>query len=122
MYDAEDKQLSDFLTGKSEHTLMLFHHFVNEFQKVGDVTLHPAKTMIGVANSQKRIAWVTQLGKNFIHVVFPFKQPYPDNLCFQKIAQVPGDAHQFNHHFRMLQQDDVNEEVMEFMRLAYNGE
>jgi hypothetical protein len=122
MDSSEDKQVSDFLTGKSEHTLMLFHHFVNEFQKVGDVTLHPAKTMIGVANSQKRIVWVTQLGKNFIHVVFPFKQPYPDNLCFQKIAQVPGDTHQFNHHFRMLQKDDVNEEVLEFMRLAYNGE
>jgi hypothetical protein len=122
MDDAEDKQLSGFLTGKSEHTLMLFHHFVNEFQKVGDVTLHPAKTMIGVANSHKRIAWITALGKNFIHVVFPFKQPYLDNLCFQKIAQVPGDAQQFNHHFRMLQKEDVNEEVLEFMRLAYNGE
>jgi hypothetical protein len=117
--NTEDKHLSDFLTGKSEHTLMLFHHFVNEFQKVGDVTLHPAKTMIGVANSHKRIAWITALGKNFIHVVFPFKQPYPDNLCFQKIAQVPGDAHQFNHHFRMLHKEDVNEEVLEFMRLAY---
>ena len=44
---------------------------------------------------------------------FPFKQPYPDNLCFQKIAQVPGEiAHQFNHHFRMLQKEDLNEEVI----------
>jgi hypothetical protein len=117
--DNYNADLSDFLTSKSEHTLMLFHHFVNEFQKVGDITLHPAKTMIGVANSHKRIAWVTQLGKNFIHVVIPFKQPYPDNLCFQKIAQVPGDAHQFNHHFRMLQKEDVNEEILEFMKLAY---
>lgn len=114
--------LSEFLTGKSEHTLMLFHHFVEEFQKVGNVTLHPAKTMIGVANSHKRVAWITALGKNFIHVVFPFKQPYEDNLCFQKIAQVPGDMHQFNHHFRMLQKEDVNEEVIDFMKLAYNDE
>jgi hypothetical protein len=120
MNDPED--LSAFLTGKSEYTLMLFHHFVNEFKKIGDVTLHPAKTMIGVANSHKRIAWITQLGKNFIHVVFPFKQAYPDNLCFQKIAQVPGDAHQFNHHFRMLQKEDLNEEIKEFMRLAYKEE
>src|SRR5437879_6926166 len=114
--------LQDFLAGKSEHTLMLFDHFVNEFQKVGDVSLHPAKIMIGVANSHKLIVYITQLGKNFIHVVFPFKQPYPDNLCFQKIAQVPGDAHQFNHHFRMLQKEDVNEEVLEFMKLAYDDE
>lgn len=114
-------ELSGFLVGKSEHTLMLFHHFVNEFQKVGPVTLHPAKTMIGITNSHKRVVYITQLGKNFIHVVFPFKQPYPDNLCFQKIAQVPGDM-QFNHHFRMLQKEDVNEEIIEFMRLAYNDE
>ncbi len=99
--DTNTNNLSGFLTEKSEHTLVLFHHFVSEFQKIGEVTLQPAKTMIGVANAHKRIAWITQLGKNFIHVVFPFKQPYPDNVCFQKIAQVPGDL-QFNHHFRML--------------------
>jgi hypothetical protein len=77
--------------------------------------------MIGISNSHKRIAWVTQLGKNFIHVVFPFKQEYPDNLCFQKIAQVPGQE-QYNHHFRMLNAEDLNEEVLGFMRLAYNEE
>jgi hypothetical protein len=119
---SEQYNLTDFLAGKSEHTLMLFNHFVNQFKTVGDITLHPAKTMIGIANGHKRIAWITQLGKNFIHVVFPFKQEYPDNLCFQKIAQVPGDAHQYNHHFRMLNPDDVNDEVLDFMRLAYMGE
>jgi len=101
---------------------MLFHHFVNQFKSVGNITLHPAKTMIGISNVNKRIAWVTQLGKSFIHVVFPFKQEYPDNLCFQKIAQVPGDAQQFNHHFRMLNAEDVNTEVIEFMKLAYREE
>jgi len=116
----DNKDVSDFLTGKSEHTLMLFNYFINEFQKIGPVTLHPAKSMIGIANSHKRVAYITQLGENFIHVVFPFKEAYPDNLCFQKIAQVPGDAHQFNHHFRMLNQEDVNDEVLHFMRMSYN--
>jgi hypothetical protein len=119
---SEQYNLADFLAGKSEHTLMLFNHFVNQFKMVGDITLHPAKTMIGIANGHKRIAWITQLGKNFIHVVFPFKKEYPDNLCFQKIAQVPGDVHQYNHHFRMLAPNDVNEEVLYFIRIAYVGE
>src|SRR5471030_2548788 len=119
MDTANNKELSDFLTGKSEHTLMLFDHFVAEYKKLGAITLHPAKTMIGIANDHKRIAWITQLGKNFIHVVFPFKREYPDNLCFQKIAQVPGDAYQFNHHFRMYTIEDVNEEVLKFMQMAY---
>jgi hypothetical protein len=113
--------VQDFLDGKPGDTLALFHHFITEYSKLGTITLHPAKTMIGIANADKRIAWITQFGKNFIHVVFPFKKRYPDNLCFQKIAQVPGDE-QFNHHFRMYYKEDVNEEVIEFMKLAYvNG-
>lgn len=117
-----DKTVAGFLHQKSAHTQALFHHFINEYHKLGMVALYPAKTMIGVDNGRKRIAWITQLGKDFVHVVFPFKQAYNDNLCFQKIAQVPGDAKQFNHHFRMYSTGDVNEEVILFMRLAFNEE
>ncbi|MHB8205888.1 hypothetical protein [Mucilaginibacter sp.] len=112
-------ELSAFLFNKSEYTLSLFNHFISEYQKLAPITIHPAKTMIGIANSHRRIAWITQFGKNFIHVVFPFKQEYRDNLCFQKIAQVPGDAHQFNHHLRIYNVEDVNEEVLKFMLMAY---
>lgn len=115
------KNVSVFLTGKSEHTIQLFDHFIKQFEKVGRITIEPTKTMIGISNSNKRIAWVTQLGKNFIHVVFPFKQLYEDNLCFQKMAQVPGQ-NQYNHHFRMIQKEDLNTEVLKFMKLAYKEE
>jgi hypothetical protein len=115
---ADDQQIRAFLNGKSEHTLELFHHFIAEYQKIGNVVLHPTKTMIALGNPDKRIAWVTQLGKNFIHVVFPFKQLYPDNLCFKKMAQVPG-SNQFNHHFRMCFTEDINEEVRHYMKLAH---
>jgi hypothetical protein len=74
--------------------------------------------MIGIATQRKRVAYVTQLGKTFMDVVFPFRQAYPDNLCFQKIAQVPG-TNQYNHHFRMMAIEDVNKEVLAFMRLAF---
>ncbi|WP_246104289.1 DUF5655 domain-containing protein [Mucilaginibacter corticis] len=116
-----DNSMSQFLTGKSPHTLALFHHFINEFEKIGPVTVEPTKTMIGISNAHKRIAWVTQLGKNFIHVVFPFKQHYDDNMCFQKVGQVPGQQ-QFNHHLRILNTDDINEEVLGFMQLAFDLE
>lgn len=116
------REVEEFLRGKSDAALSLFDHFLQTYSSIGKITLHPAKTMIGIANTSKRIAWITQLGKNFVHVVFPFKKPYPDNLCFTKIAQVPGDAYQFNHHFRMYDKEDVNEEVLQFMKLAYAGE
>jgi hypothetical protein len=112
------KTLVESLHGKSPHTVALFEHFVKEFKKVGKITVHPTKTMIGIANEHKRIAYIVQLGKNFIDVTFPFKQAYPDNLCFHKIAQVPGQQ-QFNHHFRMMALEDVNKEVRNFMKLAY---
>jgi hypothetical protein len=114
-----NKTIADFLAGKSPHTLELYHHFIGQFQSIGLIEVSAAKTMIGISNQHKRIAWVTQLGKNFIHVVFPFKEPHPDNLCFTKISQVPG-TEQYNHHFRMLYTADVNDEVRQFMKLAYN--
>lgn len=111
--------VDDFLRGKSPHTQELFRYFINAFRKVGEVEVLPAKTMIGIATPRKRIAYVTQLGKNFIHVVFTFETAYEDNLCFQKIAQVPG-VRQFNHHFRMYEKEDLNDEVIRFIELAYS--
>ena len=117
--NSKEKTSNDFLAGKSQITLQLFDHFIAQFQKVGPLKVRATKSMIAIDSPDKSIAYVTQLGKNFIHVVFPFKKAYPDNLCFQKIAQVLGDNNQFNHHFRMLAKEDVNAEVKKFMKLAY---
>ena len=117
---ANEIELQRFLSGKSAHTLALFDHFICEFQKIGPVTLQPAKTMIGISNSRKRIVYITRLGKDFLLVVFPFKRRYDDNLCFEKIAQVPGDE-QCNHYFRMLRAEDVNDELRTYMSIAYGG-
>jgi hypothetical protein len=114
-------KISQFLAGKSEHTIALFDHFIAKFMTIGSIELEATKTMIGISNGHKRIAWVTQLGKNFIHVVFPFRQAYEDNLCFQKVGQVPG-SQQFNHHLRVLYAEDINKEVMGFMKKAFREE
>jgi hypothetical protein len=117
-HSCKDKELSDFLNGKSEHTLSLFWHFTETYQKIGKVTVHPTKSMIAFAG-KTRIAYVIRLGKDFVDIVFPFKEQYPDNLCFHKIAQVPG-SQQFNHHFRMYSKKDINPEVKSFMKKAYD--
>jgi hypothetical protein len=119
VHSCNDKTLADYLSGKTEHTLSLFRHFVQRYQEVGKVTIHPTKSMIAFA-SKKRIAYITRLGRDFVDITFPFDKAYTDNLCFHKIAQVPG-TNQYNHHFRMLHHDDINEEVLHFMRLAYQG-
>ena len=98
-----EKTIEDFLSGKSQVTRKLFEHFVTTYSKLGEVTVHPAKTMIGIANSHKRIAWIIRLGKNFVHIVFPFRKAYPDNLCFIKIAQVPGGLSAIQSPFQNVQ-------------------
>ncbi len=83
------------------------------------VTIHPTKSIVALA-AKTGVAYITRPGKNFIDMVFPFDKPYSDNLCFHKIAQVPG-SQQFNHHSRMCNAEDINNEVKQYMRLAYEG-
>ncbi|MFL5752788.1 MAG: hypothetical protein ACJ76F_05230 [Bacteroidia bacterium] len=115
----DTNEVFSLLEGKSEYSRALFEHFISEFKRIGEIKVEVTKSMIAVSNAHRRIAWVTQIGKNFIHVVFPFDKAHSNNLCFQKIAQVPGDLKQFNHHFRMLLKEDVNAEVLKFMSLSY---
>jgi hypothetical protein len=116
-HSCRDKELSDHLAGKSEHTQNLFWHFIESYLEIGKITVHPTKSMIAIA-SKTRLAYITRLGKDFMDVTFMFDQPYNDNLCFTKIAQVPGTS-QYNHHFRMMNPGDINKEVKKFMKLAY---
>lgn len=113
--------LEEFVAGKPAQTVSLLHYFIDEFARIGKVQAVPAKTMIGIATKRKRIAYVTRIGRDFIHVVFPFTEPHENNLCFEKIAQVPGEARQYNHHLRLYRRDDLNDEVRSFMKLAYEA-
>lgn len=115
-HSCKDKELSDHLGGKSEHTQGLFWHFIEAYREIGNITVHPTKSMIAIAG-KTRVAYITRLGKDFMDVTFPFDRPYNDNLCFAKIAQVPG-TNQYNHHFRMMRAEDINKEVRKYMKLA----
>ena len=46
-----------------------------------------------------------------------FNRAFNDNLCFYRIGRVPG-TEQYNHYFRMMYNDDINDEVKHFMQLA----
>src|SRR6185312_6549268 len=117
VHSCRDKELSDFLSGKPPHTVELFDHFVTEYRQIGDVKINAAKSMISFA-ARTRFAYVIQLGKNFVDVVFPFKQAYTDNLCFNKIKPVPG-SNDYNHHLRLFFKEDINDEVKMYMKMAY---
>ncbi|MFT3910619.1 MAG: DUF5655 domain-containing protein [Ferruginibacter sp.] len=118
-HSCNEKTLDDFLKGKSAHTVELFRHFINEYQLIGKISVHPNKSMITISG-KTGIAYITQLGKNFIDIVFPFKEPHEDNLCFVKINRVPG-SNQYNHYLRMCFKEDINEEVIRYMKLAFKN-
>jgi hypothetical protein len=118
VHSCNDTILDDFLRDRSLHTISLFWRFVEVYQQLGKVTIHPTKSMIAFA-AKTRIAYAIRLGKDFVDIVFPFERPYFDNLCFRKIAQVPGQQ-QYNHHLRLTHSEDINAEVRKFMKLAYD--
>ena len=118
-HSCSEKELFDFLAGKNQHSVILFYHLVNEFAQIGKITVNPTKSMIAFA-AVRRFAYVIQIGKNFIDVVLPFKQRYDDNLCFNKIKQVPG-TNDYNHHLRLFNTEDINKEVKKFMEMAYKN-
>jgi len=109
-----------FTSGKSEHALTLVDYFIARFQEMGAVTVHPHKTMISITRGNNGIAYITQLGKKFIHIVFPFYEAHENNMCFQRIQHVPG-RWVIYHHLRMYEKDDLNEEVLRYMLLALKG-
>jgi hypothetical protein len=116
-HSCNDKTLDDFLRNKSAHTLELFYHFIDEYRKIGHFVLHPTKSRIGLAN-HTRFCSITQLGKDFLHIVFHLDAPFLDNYCFTKVSQVPN-SNVWNHHCRLHFIEDLNEEVKKYMQLAF---
>jgi hypothetical protein len=116
VHSCRDRELSEALAGKAPHTVSLFDHLVDEYLQIGEVKVYPTKSMIALG-ARVNFAYITQLGKNFIDVVFPFDKVYDDNLCFSKIKQVPG-TNQYNHYFRMFFNEDINDEVRKYMKMA----
>ena len=115
-----DKNITDFLIGKSNTTIHLFEILMDKFQEIGSIKIHATKSMI-VISADKGFAYVINLGKNFVDVVLPFNERYEDNWCFRKITQVPG-TNDYNHHLRIMYQEDFNEEVFDYLKKAYaNG-
>jgi hypothetical protein len=111
-----DKTEADFLRGKTEKVLSLYQHFLDQYRTIGDFRIHPSKSMLSLAKNT-RFCMVYKLGRNFMDVYIPLSKVYADTLCFHKIGHV-GEK-QTNHWLRIYEPEDVNEEVMFYMRMAY---
>jgi hypothetical protein len=115
-HSCRERTVDDFLIGKSDHVIELFHYFIEEYKKIGDFALHPAKSRIAFA-ATVRFGWIHRLGEDFLDVALTFNEPHEDNLCFYRIGEVPGGKY-FQHYLRLYRKEDINEEVRKFMRMA----
>ena len=114
-----DKTLADFLTGKSQYAVELFFQLANEVLQLGTVVITVKKTMIAF-EANKSFLWVVYFGKDFLDVVLPFTEKHENNLCFNRIKQVPG-TNQFNHYLRIYLASDINDEVRDYFLGAFNN-
>lgn len=115
-----DRSIQSFLSGKSETSIILFEKLVDSFERIGPIQLYATKSMI-VISADSGFAYIIAMGKTFLDVVLPFKEPFEDNLCFRKIVLVP-ETNDYNHHLRIMLPEDLNEEVLGYLKKAYaNG-
>lgn len=115
-HSCNERSVEDFLKGKSEKTIGMFHYFIDEYMKIGEFVLHPAKSRIAFAG-KTRFGYIHRLGKDFLDVSLTFDRPYRDNFCFYRIGEVPGGKI-FQHYLRIFEKEDINDEVRKYMKLA----
>src|ERR1043165_3598357 len=113
-HSCNDKTIGDFVKGKSAVTVDLYEYFIEQLRGFGDFQLNATKSAIALSG-KVRFGHIHRLGKDYVDIVFYFNKACNDNLCFYKIANVPG-SDQHNHYFRMCSMEDLNEEVMGYMK------
>ena len=85
-------------------------------KRVGDFELDPVRTRVALV-AKMRFCSINKIGKDFIDVHFVLTKEYNESKCFYKIDNL-GDRF-FVHHIKIFNWEDINSEVIKYMRLAY---
>jgi Domain of unknown function (DUF5655) len=110
-----DYTVEGFLAGKPSRGVELFWYFLNEYKKIGPITLHPVKTRIAFM-VDVRFAAVNRVGKEFLdgHLWLKERVTSPK---FYKIEYLGHDN--YIHRFRIREEGEIDDEFRSFMRMAY---
>ena len=109
------RSVEDFLKGKGARGRELFTALTNAALSVGDVTFAPAKTRVGL-QARMIFASINRLSDERLdaHVVLARRL---EHRRFFKIESISPRNHV--HHFRISHVDDVDDEVIGWLREAY---
>jgi hypothetical protein len=107
--------VDDFLKGKSPQAVALYTHFVELVQGCGPVIIAPAKTRIGF-QVRMIFAAVNKLTDQHmdVHIVLARQL---ENPRFRRIESLTPTSHV--HHFRITALDQLDEEVLSWLKEAY---
>lgn len=107
--------VEQFLTGKSQHAIMLYQRFAALVQTCGPLRVAPAKTRIGF-QVRMIFAAVNKLSDRGLdaHVVLARRL---DSPRFRRIESLAPNSHV--HHFRIASLDELDEEVAGWLQEAY---
>jgi len=108
--------VDDFLRGKSEKSVGLFHVFLDEYHKIGEFELHPVKTRVALL-TKMRFCSVNKIGTNYIDIHLVLTALFDGASCFYKIDNLANRF--FVHHARLCERDDITGELLEYMVMAY---
>lgn len=106
----------DFLKGKTEKSIELFHCFLDQYKKIGKFETHPVKTRVALLTLM-RFASINKLGNDFLDGHLVLVEQYNDPTIFYKIDNLHNRF--FVHHFRIYKQKDINSTFKKYMKLAY---
>lgn len=108
--------VKDFLTGKSRHATALYKHFSALVSDCGPVRIAPAKTRVGF-QVRMIFAAVNKLNDHWLeaHVVLTRRLESPR---FKRIETMTPRC--YVHHFRIESLSDLDEEVKDWLREAYD--
>src|SRR5262249_18894903 len=108
--------VDDFLKGKTDRAIALFHHFLSEYRKIGEFELHPVKTRVALL-TKMRFCSVNRVGEDFIDLHLVLTKPYRN----PRVHKIDNFADRFYvHHLKIRHERDITSEVRRLMRLAYD--
>lgn len=107
--------IDDFLAGRSDEAVRLFHFLLDEFNKLGVFELHPAKTRVALVG-RMRFASINRIGRDFVDGHIVLDKSRADETCFYRIDQFGPRA--FVHNFRIYKRSDISRKLRKYMKMA----
>jgi len=111
-----DFSIDKLFLGKTEGTIMLFHHLMEMIDNLGDVNFEPVQTAIRVSRQKKLFAMVRIL-KNSINMEIVLKRKVEDFLILKAVKINKTD---YAHFLKFYDQKDITNEIMSWIKEAYH--